>query len=267
MAPESDRHRAPARPDALSLGLARGSLRCSVDREAALLFLGYRGQSVDRELLDRLEAAASLCESENTPRFAWRTAEIDPAPSQGGGQIVLAGCDLALPGESIGRHLRDAGQAALLAVTLGHACQRTAERLQASSPVDALLYDACASSLTEEAANAAHLLLADAAREAGLEARARFSPGYGDLPLDVHPAFLRALDAERELGMYADASNLLQPAKSITAVIGLFPRGCADGGDDVNSCPGCAAFCYCNFREAGTTCRASRQPERARAAN
>ena len=56
----------------------------------------------------------------------------------------------------------------------------------------------------------------------GLRTNFRFSPGFGDLPLAVQPAFLAALDAPRRIGLAATAGNLLVPTKSVTAVVGLF---------------------------------------------
>ena len=48
----------------------------------------------------------------------------------------------------------------------------------------------------------------------------RFSPGYGDLPLSVQPAFAQELDLE-SLGVAVTDSYLLVPQKSITALVGV----------------------------------------------
>ena len=260
-----------------SLWIGKGTLPCAVDRAQALAFLGHRGQQLGENLQQRLEAAACRCEGECNPRYTWRTFEIEPAPEGPG--VALCGCGLLLPGESIAKHLAGARYAALLVVTLGAGWQQAVQQLQATSPTDALLYDACASAATEGAANDAHAALAQAARNEGLQARARFSPGYGDLPLSVHPDFLEAADASRQVGVFSTERNLLAPAKSITAVVGLFAAGEAERAHDaesvgdvdstcgagaanerasreaaVSQCAECAARDYCNFREAGTTC-------------
>ena len=56
---------------------------------------------------------------------------------------------------------------------------------------------------------------------AGCALRHRFSPGYGDLPLSVQPAFLAALDATRRLGITLTSSFLMVPTKSVTAFVGV----------------------------------------------
>ena len=49
----------------------------------------------------------------------------------------------------------------------------------------------------------------------------RFSPGYGDLPIEVQKDFLPLLDAERRLGITLSESCLMAPSKSVTAIIGV----------------------------------------------
>ncbi|MCR5275107.1 MAG: Vitamin B12 dependent methionine synthase activation subunit, partial [Clostridiales bacterium] len=48
-----------------------------------------------------------------------------------------------------------------------------------------------------------------------------FSPGYGDLPIEVQKEFLPLLDAERRLGITLSDSYLMSPSKSVTAIIGI----------------------------------------------
>lgn len=101
--------------------------------------------------------------------------------------------------------------------------ERTIARLQATSPLDALLFDACASSMTEEAAQAASQRIAELADEAGLVPTKRFSPGFGDLTLELQDAFLQTIDAGKLLGIHAGSSHLMTPMKSVTAIVGLKP--------------------------------------------
>ena len=83
--------------------------------------------------------------------------------------------------------------------------------------------------------------------------RPRFSPGYGDLPLMVQPAFLAALDATRRIGLSVTKNNLLVPTKSITAVIGLFDQLLPDAGAR-DACAACQLRADCQFRKKGITC-------------
>jgi cobalamin-dependent methionine synthase I len=63
-------------------------------------------------------------------------------------------------------------------------------------------------------------LVASRARRAGLAARRRYSPGYGDFPLAAQRDFAALLDFDR-LGIAVTPECLLRPAKSVTAAIAL----------------------------------------------
>ena len=98
-------------------------------------------------------------------------------------------------------------------------------------------------------------MVADAAKR-GMRTNWRYSPGYGDLPLALQPEIVRVLAADKRLGMVATESNLLIPAKSVTAFVGLFD---ADANfDEISgvkaSCDGCACRQNCTLRAAGTPC-------------
>lgn len=242
-----------------TVSVGRGKLRARVDREDALMYLGYAGQEIDAALRQRLEEAACSCEEDNQVLYTWRIEDIDTSRRFGElvPQVVLAGSGLVLEGADIARHLKGAQKVALFACTLGQGCDRELRRRGALSALDQMLYDCCASSLAEAGAQAVQELLGEEARALGLEARARFSPGYGDLPLSVQPALLEALDAMRATGMAVTENCFLTPTKSVTAILGLFEPGVGDSA--VEPCELCAAREYCCYRQRGTTCRESRE--------
>ena len=79
----------------------------------------------------------------------------------------------------------------------------------------------------------------------------RFSPGYGDLPLNLQADFLRVLDAGRKLGITANESFLLLPCKSVTAIVGLSDR---PQGAKIRGCAYCAMREECAYRKDGKFC-------------
>jgi cobalamin-dependent methionine synthase I len=48
----------------------------------------------------------------------------------------------------------------------------------------------------------------------------RFSPGYGDVSIDIQSEILTALSAENLLGITLTEKKMMVPTKSITAIIG-----------------------------------------------
>ena len=93
--------------------------------------------------------------------------------------------------------------------------------------------------------------LAEKYAPCGLVPRQRFSPGYGDLPLALQPRLLEAADAARRLGVYETDTHLMNPQKSVTALIGV-----ADEPQmaRIRGCAHCSMRDTCMIRKAGKTC-------------
>ena len=63
-----------------------------------------------------------------------------------------------------------------------------------------------------------------------------FSPGYGDLPLDLQREIFAALDCPKRIGVSLNESLLMSPSKSVSAIIGL-------GGEANERCTHNCALC------------------------
>jgi len=74
--------------------------------------------------------------------------------------------------------------------------------------------------------------------------RPRFSPGYGDLPLDAQRDIFRALDCPRRIGLSLNDSLLMSPSKSVTALIGVGPANEPCARHDCAAC----TLQSCSFR-------------------
>ena len=66
--------------------------------------------------------------------------------------------------------------------------------------------------------------------------RPRFSPGYGDLPLETQKTLLSVLDAGRKAGVSLTESFLMLPQKSVSAIVGLGKTGCEARQGDCSLC-------------------------------
>ena len=212
----------------------------------ALRYLGVRGEP-DPALRSQLSAAADKLKRRVAPRWVWRVFPLAFGP----GCPALEGADLALPGDMAGRMLADCSQAVLLMCTLGAEFEALLRAEQARGMAGAALLDACASAWVEAGCDQAEEEIA--ARFPGLHLTDRFSPGYGDLPLSLQREICALLDAPRRLGVQVTASLLLNPSKTVTAVIGLSetPQPAR-----VRGCAFCALRENCQYRKGGNTCGA-----------
>ncbi len=226
----------------------------SVERSEVLRYLGYRGQELTPELEARLDDAIAHCLEMARPRACLRSFDIESNTVRDDGvpELVLAGAALRLSGESISKHLSGAVAVGVMAVTLGMGVERELKRLSLTDAMGQVIFDAAATAVVERAADAAEArLVADAAAR-GLYTTWRFSPGYGDFPLESQTTLLAALDAQRRLGITLTPSLLMVPTKSVTAVVGYFDE------PQQKARPGCAAcnlHDWCTVRTSGTTCQ------------
>ncbi len=104
-------------------------------------------------------------------------------------------------------------KAYIFAATLGLGADRLISRYSATTPSKAVITDGCATALIECFCD---YLCKEIFKT---EAQARFSPGYGDLPLEMQTDILRTLNANLNIGLSMTDSYLLTPTKSVTAIV------------------------------------------------
>jgi hypothetical protein len=206
-----------------------------------LRFLGCRGQEAGPELDALIDACRPLMLQAASPRHVEAVFDLMPHPEG----LRLEGTELILRGGDIARHLAGCGQTVLLAATLGAAADSLIRRWEQADLTRSLVLDACAAQLIEQYCDETERRICREAAGRGLAATPRFSPGYGDLPLDIQPKLLAVLDAGRKIGLTCTENFILIPQKSVTALIGLGknPKTTSAG------CGLCRLNQTCNFRK------------------
>lgn len=215
------------------------------DLEEALRYLGAENAPEDLRR-QTMEAGADLAAAVQ-PRYTYRAFSLS-FETEG---IRLREADLLLPGRDAALMLAQCGRAVLLACTLGTQFDRRLLALQARDMAKAALTDACGSALVEQGCGQAEREIAARFPEAYLTDR--FSPGYGDLPLSLQKDVCALLDAPRRLGVQVTDSFLLNPSKTVTAVVGLSER---PQPARVRGCGFCNLRENCQYRKEGKTCEA-----------
>lgn len=218
-----------------------------VDKAEALRYLGYKGQDFSEDINRTIDEMIERCEKISTPGY--RTVQFALQRTDGG--ILLKGTNVTLRGNDIAKHLDGCNSAVLMAATLGQAFDREMRVLEASDMVKALIFDCCASSLIESVCDFVQSEVQKSAGESGLFITDRFSPGYGDLPLEIQPEILKALDSQRKIGLYCTETCLMIPRKSVTAIIGLKNT---KSGVMRRTCENCKLNETCEFRKNGISC-------------
>ena len=112
--------------------------------------------------------------------------------------------------------LNNSKTAYVFAVTLGIEVDRLLNKYSLLSPSKHFIIDALASSMAESAADKAEEII-----KGETACHSRFSPGYGDLSLELQPKILKLLNADKLLGITLNDALLMSPGKSVTAIMGI----------------------------------------------
>ncbi len=136
----------------------------------------------------------------------------------------IARCgSLSLASAALCRHLAGCDRVVLFAATVGPGLDRLLLKYSRLSPARAVLLQALGAERVEALCDALCVHLVAGAQQGGRVCRARFSPGYADLPLSVQGDIFSLLDCPRRLGLSLTAGGLMTPTKSVTALVGLAP--------------------------------------------
>lgn len=217
-----------------------------IDINEAIRYMGYRETPTD-EQMTMINDCAELLKEQITPSWVYRLFGLERSEEG----LTLSGTSLLLRGRSIAEHLDGCESCILLCATAGVKADELIRLKESENILLGVMTDALASAAAEAVCNAAEREIAD--RLPGRSLTWRFSPGYGDLPLDIQPQILDILDAGKRAGVTCTDSFLLIPRKSVTAVIGV-----ADKPIEKKrlGCTLCKMRGNCSFRKVGEHCGA-----------
>lgn len=136
-------------------------------------------------------------------------------PVKYNGDTLIIG-NVEAKSEDLKKSIKGSNEAFVFAVTLGSAVDRLLLKYSKISPSSAFIIDALASAYAEAAADRAQEILDGIAKT-----KVRFSPGYGDLPLEIQPEILEMINAGKLLSITLTDSLLMKPQKTITAIAGI----------------------------------------------
>lgn len=206
-----------------------------LNRKEAVRYLGGAGIKINETMEKLLDECESLVLEAASPKFLYIEKDLP--------------CNEIMGGNDIKNHLDGCQRAVVMCATIGTDIDRLIRIYQVSDMAKAVVLDSLSSVAVEQVCNKADMIIAQ--KYEGLNMTFRFSPGYGDYPIEMQSTILRMLDAPRKIGLTTNDNYLLMPTKSVTAVAGLSDkpierkkRGCAV----------CNMREVCRFRRNGEHC-------------
>jgi len=202
-------------------------------------YMGLRGPvdiSPDTDAM--IKKAIVALEKDCSPKYVSRAFPVTVE----GNEVRFA--DVVIESGSLARNLAGCTQCVLFAATAGPFCDMLVKRASVTSSAYASCCQAAGAAAIEAYCDLINDKIKDEYEAKGLFARPRFSPGYGDLPLENQKDWFRLLDITRNTGIELTGSLLMVPTKSVTAIIGLSPDRlpCVRQG-----CESCTMSSACTF--------------------
>ena len=173
-------------------------------------YLGIKGE-VSNEIKEDVLSCLSLLKKEISPKACYMKVPV---------KITEKTVDLGVfkaESEKLSMNLKGSTDAFLIAVTLGAGCDRLINRFSSISPIKALYFQAAGTALIEALCD----FLCDNILPTDKNLKPRFSPGYGDLSLELQKDFLDILDTRRKIGLYLTEGGIMVPLKSVSAIVGI----------------------------------------------
>lgn len=188
------------------------------DRAETLRYLGYRGQEIDEQTQKLLDEVTVELERDSLPKSVYREY-----PCQVEGDKIMLG-NLTVTSTNLAKNLRGCEHVVLLAATIGRAADFMIKKYSVANIAKAAVTQAAGAACIESYVDEVEAMIRQEAMERGLYLRPRFSPGYGDFPLECQKDIFEMLECSKRIGVTLTEGNLMMPSKSVTAVIGLTSR-------------------------------------------
>lgn len=206
----------------------------NIDAKETRRYAGLmKAKNFDERMIESACQDAMLLAS---PKGSWLIYDYDCHT-----QTIKADPPFTITGTKIGQHLAGCDKVVMLAATVGETIEDTvSKRFADGSYTDSVLLDAAATAAVEQIADSMEKTIKQKTAPMGYGMRWRFSPGYGDWPLEDQLDMIRLTEAYK-IGLSLSTSLMLIPRKSITAIIGLCKETTSQAKEKTNhTTKGCA---------------------------
>lgn len=210
-----------------------------------LRYINVPYHAADATLKQEILTAYGEIESMARIREVYGLFNIEPKEDL----IVFQEINFQIKSADLAKVVKNCNQLYVMAVTIGSEIDKRISGTQQTDMMKALIYNACANVLIEQACDHVEEEIMKNIKE-GQYLTMRYSPGYGDVPLTVQTEILSFLDATRKAGITTTKAGMLIPLKSVTAFIGLS----SIKEKRHKGCESCLIQDKCIYRKRGEKC-------------
>ena len=196
-----------------------------LNERECLRYAGTTPQAISAEERTLFESCLAEVGNKLTYKVCWGRFPVKR------GENILDFGFLQTDSKALMKNLEGCEEVIVFAATIGLEIDRSIRRYTNLSPAKALFFQSIGAERIESLCDT----FCDELKGDGLQLRPRFSPGYGDLPLELQKDIFRVLDCPRKIGLSLNESLLMSPSKSVTAIIGI-GRGEAEAENTCSAC-------------------------------
>lgn len=122
---------------------------------------------------------------------------------------------------TVKKHLENCQSVIVFGATIGIEIDRYISRYSVFAPSKALMFQAIGAERIESLCDAFCDYISSEKNRLGFRTLTRFSPGYGDFPIQAQTEIFNVLDCHRKIGLSLNSSMIMSPSKSVTALAGI----------------------------------------------
>ncbi|MCC0633133.1 vitamin B12 dependent-methionine synthase activation domain-containing protein [Clostridioides sp. ZZV15-6388] len=222
----------------------------SINQSEVLRYLQYKGQEIDKELKETIDECIETAKNKINPRYISR---IYPIKINKDKIVELEGTNLTLKSRDIYELLKNCDECVIMAATLGIEVEKEIKRYSYSDLTKGLIIDSCGTTAIEEVCDIVQNNIEKVFSEQNKFITMRYSPGYGDLPIEKNIDILNVLNAQKQIGLTITSNGIMIPRKSVVAIIGISNLK-IDKSKKEKSCENCKNYRNCTYRKGANSC-------------
>ena len=190
-------------------------------------YLGYSKLSApDSQIASLIEQAATQMHKIINPKAVFQDFQLEITFSpenqnQENPIIKLKDTDFKIQSKDLYNNLKNCHKVYLLACTLGPQVDSLIRKTQFTDQVMASVFQSTGAMYIEEVVDFANNQIAQIEKNQNNFTRPRFSPGFGDVSLEVQKDFFSLLPCSK-IGLSLMDTLIMAPEKSVTAFIGIY---------------------------------------------
>ena len=223
----------------------------NIKDEEVLRYLEYKGQIIDDNLKETINQCKNITKARINPRYTFRVYSI----KKNKGIIEFEGSNLKLESRDLYNVLKDCNKCILMAATIGLDIEKDIRKYSLTELTKGIIIDSCATTAIEEVCDMVQEEIQNNILEDEQHTTLRYSPGYGDLPIEKNKDILDLINGQKEIGLTITTNGIMIPRKSVIAIIGISDNKLSQVK---KSCKNCNNKDTCKFKRGVDSCESYR---------